>query len=160
MLQYWRRRFFRLSGTKLTAYHDGTCQPRSTINLANASKLIDDRRSLSKPTSPTKSGGRRKSGFAEDEDGYLFIEEGFRIRFSNGEVIDFYADNRDAKDSWMKVLDQAIGKADTPDAKAGKWCELVLRKEEKAMRLKQGRLSSGASNGGRGSHSRTKSMIV
>ncbi|KAJ4298294.1 Bud site selection protein bud4 [Kalmusia sp. IMI 367209] len=63
---YWRRRYFRLNGTKLTAYHEATRQPRATINLAKATKLIDDKTALQQPSS-TKSGGRRKSAFAEEE---------------------------------------------------------------------------------------------
>ncbi|KAF2204274.1 DUF1709-domain-containing protein [Delitschia confertaspora ATCC 74209] len=124
---YWRRRFFRLEGTKLTAYHETTRQPRATINLAKASKLIDDKSALTQP-STTKSGGRRKSAFAEEEEGYMFVEEGFRIRFANGEVIDFYADNAQQKDGWMQVLSQTVGK----DVNSGKaWTQMVLDYERK-----------------------------
>ncbi|KAL5119316.1 Bud site selection protein bud4 [Pleosporales sp. CAS-2024a] len=133
---YWRRRFFRLQGTKLTAYHEATRQPRATINLAKATKLFDDKGALQQPSS-TKSGGRRKSGFAEDEEGYMFVEEGFRIRFANGEVIDFYADTREQKDGWMKVLSETIGRDIA--AKKG-WISMVLDKErkEKASRSEAG----------------------
>jgi hypothetical protein len=116
-----------LNGTKLTAYHEATHQPRATINLAKATKLIDDKTALQQP-SPTKTGGRRKSAFAEEEEGYMFVEEGFRIRFANGEVIDFYADNTAQKDGWMKVLSETVGK----DVAGGKaWTQMVLDKEQK-----------------------------
>ncbi|KNG45385.1 gtp binding protein [Stemphylium lycopersici] len=124
---YWRRRFFRLEGTKLTAFHESTRQPRATINLAKASKLMDDKSALQQP-SATKTGGRRKSGFAEDEEGYMFVEEGFRIRFANGEVIDFYADSRAQKEAWMKVLSETVGK-DIAQNKG--WAAMVLEKERK-----------------------------
>ena len=76
--------------------------------------------------SSTKSGGRRKSAFAEEEEGYMFVEEGFRIRFANGEVIDFYADSREQKEGWMKVLSECVGK----DIASGRgWAEMVLEKE-------------------------------
>lgn len=91
----------------------------------------------------------------------MFIEEGFRVRFANGEVIDFYADSAADKDGWMTVLDQCIGK-DSDESKTGKWCEVVLKREESLMRKKmagqpgeRGRKASGKS-----SHSRSKSMIV
>ncbi|KAI9742647.1 MAG: Bud site selection protein bud4 [Claussenomyces sp. TS43310] len=160
---YWRRRFFKLCGNKLTAYHESTGQPRATINLANASKLIDDRRALTQRETTGKGGSRRKSGFAEEEEGYMFVEEGFRIRFANGEVIDFYAGSANDKEGWMKVLDQCIGKLDDGKGpKSGKWCEVVLRREESLMRKKafqqQGRKPSGQS--GRSGHARTKSMIT
>ncbi|KAF2086558.1 DUF1709-domain-containing protein, partial [Saccharata proteae CBS 121410] len=123
---YWRRRFFRLAGTKLTAYHESTLQPRATINLAKASKLVDDRCTLTQPSSG-RSGSRRKSGFAEEDEGYAFVEEGFRIRFHNGETIDFYADNAEQKDGWMRVLTDSVGK-EAPLAKP--WTELVFAKEK------------------------------
>jgi len=118
-------------GTKLTAYHETSHQPRATINLAKAAKLIDDKANLAQKEVSTKKGGRRKSAFAEDEEGYMFVEEGFRIRFANGEVIDFYAENAASKDEWMAVLSQAVGKqAPAPSASAKGWTEMVLKREK------------------------------
>ena len=127
ILQYWRRRFFRLEGPKLTAYHETTRQPRATINLAKASKLIDDKSTLTQKEVSGKGGSRRRSAFAAEEEGYMFVEEGFRVRFANGETIDFYADSPADKEGWMKALAEVVGK----DAgKGGKsWTEVVLRKE-------------------------------
>ncbi|KAH3968374.1 hypothetical protein HBH98_171420 [Parastagonospora nodorum] len=161
---YWRRRFFRLQGTKLTAYHEATRQPRATINLAKATKLFDDKGALQQPSS-TKTGGRRKSGFAEDEEGYMFVEEGFRIRFANGEVIDFYADTREQKEGWMKVLAETVGRDIT--AKKG-WISMILEKErkEKAARSQAGVPAQQArplqenSNANRPTHQRTQSHDV
>jgi hypothetical protein len=82
----------------------------------------------------TKSGGRRKSAFSEEEEGYMFVEEGFRIRFANGEVIDFYADTAKDKEGWMKVLSEAVGSGKGSDGGSGKirpWCEVILEKERK-----------------------------
>lgn len=73
----------------------------------------------------SKGGGRRKSAFAEEEEGYMFVEEGFRIRFANGETIDFYADSAAEKDGWMKALAEVVGK-DSARAKA--WTDLVMAK--------------------------------
>ena len=138
---YWRRRFFKLVGTKLTAYHETTLQPRATINLAKAVKLIDDKSQLMQKEISTKGGGRRKSAFAEEEDGYMYLEEGFRIRFANGEVIDFYADSTNTKDEWMKALTQVIGKAAAGSSAPIKgWTEMVL-KREKTIRKQAGAAS-------------------
>ncbi|KAJ5103044.1 hypothetical protein N7532_003573 [Penicillium argentinense] len=127
---FWRRRFFKLQGSKLTAYHETTRQPRATINLAKAAKLIDDRSSLTQKETSTRNGGRRKSAFAEEEEGYMFVEEGFRIRFANGEVIDFYADSAADKDGWLRVMSEAVGKGSTSGNGAIKpWAELVLKRE-------------------------------
>ncbi|KAK4456140.1 Bud site selection protein BUD4 [Podospora aff. communis PSN243] len=156
---YWRRRYFKLVGTKLTAYHEATRQPRATINLANAKRLIDDRRALTEKETTGKGGKRRRSAFAEEEDGYMFVEEGFRIRFNNGELIDFYADSTQDKDGWMKVLSEVINRDSAGGAEddmsmssrpKGKWCELVLKREDTIRRRAEGRRV----------HSRTKSMYV
>ncbi|KFY63006.1 hypothetical protein V496_04278 [Pseudogymnoascus sp. VKM F-4515 (FW-2607)] len=153
---YWRRRMFKLNGSKLTAYHESTGQPRATINLANASKLIDDRRALTQKETTGRGGSRRKSGFAEEEEGYMFVEEGFRIRFGNGEVIDFYADTAKDKEGWMKVLDQCIGTSS--EAKNGiSWCDMVLKRED-SLKRKEVRKASGEKPPR--FHARTKSMII
>ncbi|KIV80225.1 hypothetical protein, variant [Exophiala sideris] len=129
---YWRRRFFRLVGTKLTAFHETTLQPRATINLAKATRLIDDKSALTQRETSTKGGGRRKSGFAEEEEGYMFVEEGFRIRFANGEVIDFYADKTADKDEWMKALSQVVGtNVATSSASTKGWADMILKREKK-----------------------------
>ncbi|KAJ2899587.1 putative gtp binding protein [Zalerion maritima] len=151
---FWRRRYFKLVGTKLTAYHEATRQPRATINLANAKRLIDDRRQLTEKEITGKGGKRRRSGFAEEEEGYMFVEEGFRIRFNNGEMIDFYADTAQDKEGWMKVLSEVFGR-DANDDDDGitsrrKWCELVIKREEALRKRAEGRRV----------HSRTKSMYV
>ncbi|KAL8775341.1 MAG: hypothetical protein Q9209_000348 [Squamulea sp. 1 TL-2023] len=126
---FWRRRFFTLDGSKFTAYHEATRQPRATINLSKASKLIDDKSSLIQKETSGKSGGRRKSAFAEEEEGYMFVEEGFRIRFANGETIDFYADSAAAKDDWMKVLSEVVGK---DLSKPKSWTDIVIARQRAA----------------------------
>ncbi|KAK1462373.1 PH domain-containing protein [Colletotrichum melonis] len=143
---YWRRRYFKLVGQKLTAYHEATRQPRATINLANAKRLIDDRRALTERETTGKGGRRRRSAFAEEEEGYMFVEEGFRIRFNNGETIDFYADTAEDKQGWLLALTDLIGtgRGDSEDdvggsRKQGKWCELILKREEALRRRQEGR---------------------
>lgn len=117
----------------MTAYHQTTLQPRATINLAKAIKLIDDKSQLAQKETSAKGGGRRKSAFAEEEEGYMFIEEGFRIRFANGEVIDFYADSTAEKDDWMKALGQVVGKGvhHSSSGPVKGWTEAVLKREKR-----------------------------
>lgn len=74
----------------------------------------------------------------------MFVEEGFRIRFNNGEVIDFYADTAEDKDGWMRVLSEILGKDSPIDDGTGprsraKWCEIVLKREEQLRRKAEGR---------------------
>lgn len=125
--------------------------------MGNAKRLIDDRRTLTEKETTGKGGKRRRSAFAEEEEGYMFVEEGFRIRFNNGEVIDFYADTAEDKEGWMKVLGELIGRGDTGSIdddgqgpRRNKWCEVVLKREEALRRRAEGRRV----------HSRTKSMYV
>ncbi len=148
----------------MTAYHESTRQPRATINLSKASKLIDDRRTLTQPDCSTKKGGRRKSAFAEEEEGYMFVEEGFRVRFANGEVIDFYADSAADKEGWMKVLDECIGK----DSGRASWADLVLKREASLRRkatnavvakAQAAHAKSSAPIDKMGRHQKTRSMI-
>ncbi|ROW14394.1 hypothetical protein VPNG_03973 [Cytospora leucostoma] len=159
---FWRRRYFKLVGTKLTAYHEATRQPRATINLANAKRLIDDRRALTEKETTGKNGKRRRSAFAEEEEGYMFVEEGFRLRFNNGEIIDFYADSAADKEGWMKVLSDVIGRDsfgsddDTLGVGSrakGKWCDLVLKREDTLRRRAEG--GRRPSN-----HTRAKSNLI
>lgn len=125
---FWRRRHFKLVGSKLTAYHANTGQVRATINLSKATQVNDDKESLLVPEVTIGRGEnqtRRKSGFAEREEGHLYVAEGFRIRFANGEMIDFYADSHREKAKWISILNTVVQKV--PVAKA--WCQLVLEKE-------------------------------
>lgn len=74
----------------------------------------------------------------------MFVEEGFRVRFNNGELIDFYADTAEDKEGWMKVLSDVVGRDNPEDDASGprarsKWCQLVLRREEQLRRRASGR---------------------
>lgn len=143
---HWRRRFFRLQGARLTAYHEHTQQKRAVINLSKATRLVDDKSALvadPKSANPSSRGGRRKSAFAEEDEGYAYVEEGFRIRFANGETIDFYADSSAAKDQWMAALSQVIGKPDV-QKKNITWTDLVLKREKAEPELNGGVRANGS----------------
>ena len=117
-------------------------QPRATINLTKAARLIDDKTSLvadpaASESNKSKGTKRRKSAFAEEDEGYQFVEEGF----TNGETIDFYANTAAEKDAWMVALGRAIGKT-AASGKTAKWTDMVLSHETKlaAKGLRQSRL--------------------
>ncbi|BFZ53470.1 Bud site selection protein bud4 [Savitreella phatthalungensis] len=142
---FWRRRKFRLDGAKLVASHAQTGNPRATINLAKLVAVTDDRDTLTAPEVDVGKGDarkRRKSGFADpksaapspaltgdgdDDEGYLHVTTGWRLKFANGEVIDFYADNVADKERWVNVLRAIVRKI--PPRKA--WCNVVLDREAK-----------------------------
>jgi hypothetical protein len=58
----------------------------------------------------------------------MFVEEGFRIRFANGEAIDFYADSAADKDKWMAALSGVVGNGSADNTVMG-WCDIVLKRE-------------------------------
>jgi hypothetical protein len=70
----------------------------------------------------------------------MFIEEGFRIRFANGEVIDFYADSKELKEQWMAAMSQVVGKPGIAGSSGGAgkdtkaWTEMVLKREKSTVR--------------------------
>ena len=75
----------------------------------------------------------------------MFVEEGFRIRFANGEVIDFYADSTAEKDGWMVALAEVVGK--DPN-KAKSWTDLVMaRRRAASNRAKQAEQAKPAKTG-------------
>ncbi len=58
----------------------------------------------------------------------MFVEEGFRIRFANGEVIDFYADAAAEKGEWMKVLSEVVGKSGST-SQSKPWVDMIMKRE-------------------------------
>ena len=67
----------------------------------------------------------------------MFIEEGFRIRFANGEVIDFYADSTAQKEEWMKYLSQVVGKGiPSVGGPVKGWTDMVLKREKSTQAKK------------------------
>ena len=84
----------------------------------------------------------------------MFVEEGFRIRFANGEVIDFYADKTADKDEWMKALSQVVGtNVSTSSAPVKGWADMILKREKK---LKAEASSTGHSARPTAGHQRTE----
>uniref|UniRef100_A0A060TBX0 ARAD1D38038p n=1 Tax=Blastobotrys adeninivorans TaxID=409370 RepID=A0A060TBX0_BLAAD len=123
--KYWRRRYFKLDGSTLTAYSESSRKPRATINLAKAVRVIHEKSQLTKPVVVVGK-NRRKSAFAEQEEAFMFVDEGFRIRFGNGEIIDFYAEGQEEKNDWIQTISATIGTS----ASRSPWVEKVLRFEQ------------------------------
>lgn len=121
---YWRRRFFKLDGCNLTAYSESR-KPRISINLVKATQVVADKSTLTR--APGKN--RRKSAFAEQEEGFMFVDSGFRVKFENGEVIDFYAEDSEDKQRWVGALKNAVAKSQDINKKT------ALIKEEQTVSL-------------------------
>ena len=73
----------------------------------------------------------------------MFVEEGFRVRFANGETIDFYADSPADKEGWMRALAEVVGK----ENKSSKsWTEIVLKRERSLQAKAAGRTNASREN--------------
>ena len=57
----------------------------------------------------------------------MFLPEGFRLRFADGETVDFYADTVAQKEEWVKMISEAVGKDVANDRLT--WANMVLAKE-------------------------------
>ncbi|CAN6660937.1 hypothetical protein TRVA0_033S00100 [Trichomonascus vanleenenianus] len=125
--KYWRRRYFKVRGTIMTAYSENSGKARATINLGKATGIIDDKGSLTAPVDK----GRRQSAFAKQEEAFMFVDEGFRLKFANGEIIDFYADDQAAKQNWIRNLNEII----TGNTSRKPWVELILKRAAEKERM-------------------------
>ncbi|GAO48809.1 hypothetical protein G7K_2978-t1 [Saitoella complicata NRRL Y-17804] len=130
-IAHWRRRYFRIEGYEMSAYHETNIKHRrAKFNLRKALKLVGDRMSLTQPEVKGAGRARRKSGFTSDEGGIMYADRGFRLFFKNGEAIDFYADTEEEKEGAMKSLAEVIGHEEKG------WVMKVLEKHGKLPGVK------------------------
>ncbi|KAI3646916.1 hypothetical protein MP228_007137 [Amoeboaphelidium protococcarum] len=92
-IKFWRRRFFKLVGAQLQAHHEFTREYRTTIDLTQV-VAIEDRP------------GREYE--------MMSMSNQFRLVFKHGEVIDFYAENKQEHDMWIRMLQRVL--KDLPNA--------------------------------------------
>ncbi|QSL64750.1 hypothetical protein MERGE_002052 [Pneumocystis wakefieldiae] len=128
---YRKKRYFRLSGLKLTSYHESSKSIRSNINLAKVKMVLNDQQLSANPKKMAQAmhPENRKESTELGGNGYMFAQNGFCIKFFNGEIINFYADSEDEKTRWVRILDAVIKKAD----QVKPWSLYVLQKQ-KAMK--------------------------
>lgn len=94
----WKRRWFVLSGTSLVAHSEFSRKSRAKINLAKVVEVIYvDKENVN----------RLSSNYRNFSD-ILLMENAFKIRFANGEIIDFGAPNKEEKLQWIKVIQEIV----------------------------------------------------
>jgi hypothetical protein len=93
--QLWKRRFFKVDGTKLIAHNENTKKPRAQINLL---KVIDIIHSGNKRP-------RNSRNITEE----ILMSDTFKLAFKNGEIITFNAETKESKDKWIQVLEKVVG---------------------------------------------------
>lgn len=109
----WKRRFFKLNGTSLIAHSEFSHKTRAKINL---SKVVDvmyvDKENKEKPKN------------YRDFSDVILLEHAFKIRFADGEIIDFGAPNNDEKVQWVLLIEDIVARN---KFRRQPWVKLMLR---------------------------------
>lgn len=96
--EIWKRRFFKLHGTSLIAHSEYSHKTRAKINLAKVVEIIYvDKENL-----------QRSPQNYRDFSDILLVEHAFKIKFANGEIIDFGAPNKKEKDEWISIIEKIV----------------------------------------------------
>lgn len=92
----FKRRFFKLQGTALLAHSEISHKTRAKINL---SKVVDiiyvDKENIN------------RDNYRNFSD-VLLVENSFKIKFANGELIDFCAPNKREMKQWVNILELIV----------------------------------------------------
>lgn len=127
---YWRRRWFKLTASTLTGYHEDTMKERCSFDLSQVCDIVE----LSNPKKG-KTGGVH-SGLVG---GYVLVEGAFRLTFDDDTFVNFYADNEKEKIKWVQILSLAMQNV---PGKNRTWTDLVFeahkREQENSARIKSG----------------------
>lgn len=92
----WKRRFFKLEGSSLIAHLEFTHKTRAKINLC---KVIE----VYHPNKERVKGAKRR----DFSDGML-MDNSFKIKFADGESIEFGASNRTEMINWSQQFEEII----------------------------------------------------
>ncbi|KAK6461575.1 hypothetical protein DFJ63DRAFT_319830 [Scheffersomyces coipomensis] len=94
--EIWKKRFFKLYGTSLIAHSEFSHKTRAKINLAKIVEVIYvDKENI-------KNSSTNYRNFSD----VLLVEHAFKIRFANGEIIDFGAPNKSEKMQWISIFEK------------------------------------------------------
>lgn len=114
--EVWKRRFFKLEGTSLIAHSEFSHKTRAKINLAKITEVLYfDEENITKPSN-------KQRNFSD----LLLVQHSFKIKFANGEVIDFSAPNKDEKLHWISLLENIIRRN---RLRQQPWVNLMLSKQ-------------------------------
>lgn len=111
----WKRRYFKLKGTSLIAHSEYSHKTRAKINLAKVVDVIY----LDKENWNEKS--------YRNFSGVLLLEHAFKIKFANGEIIDFGAPNKQEKTEWIKIMERIVKRN---RFRRQPWVKLMLENSE------------------------------
>ncbi|GEQ68049.1 hypothetical protein JCM33374_g1715 [Metschnikowia sp. JCM 33374] len=94
----WKRRWFKLLGTSLIAHSEFSHKTRAKINLAKVVEVIYvDKENM----------GQSSTNYRNFSD-ILLMDNSFKIRFANGEIIDFGAPSKREKSLWIRTIQEIV----------------------------------------------------
>lgn len=120
----WKKRWFVLKGTSLIAHSEFTHKTRASINLAKVTEVIY----------VDKDNAQRSSSNYRNFSDILLMENAFKIRFANGEIIDFGAANKDEKLQWIKAIQEIVYRN---KFRQQPWVKLMQRRNGHVLALAQ-----------------------
>ncbi|GMG21312.1 unnamed protein product [Ambrosiozyma monospora] len=132
----WRRRYFKLQGFDLVAHNETTMKVRAKINLRKVVEVLyagkeedDDEKEAGeeeyfKEFSVLSTATKHKRSRIISET--LLLNEGFRLRFSNNETIDFGCDTAPERMQWIKILEEIVLKN---HYRRQPWVKLMLEQQ-------------------------------
>lgn len=109
----WKRRFFKLYGTSLIAHSEFSHKTRAKINL---SKVVD----VIYVDTENKNNPKNYRNFSE----VILLDHAFKIKFADGEVIDFGPPNNVEKVQWIKLIEDIVGRN---KFRRQPWVKLMLK---------------------------------
>ncbi|KAI0918902.1 hypothetical protein AcV5_001963 [Taiwanofungus camphoratus] len=121
----WRRRHLRIIGASLVAYNDVTKRAITTIDLKKAIAVEDDQETRSAILSPA-SAATASRRYIDEYDGSYGVERSFRLKFTRGQEILFFADTDEDKAKWLEVFRALIGRIPPNPL----WAELVWQRQQ------------------------------
>ncbi|GMM33688.1 Bud4 protein [Saccharomycopsis crataegensis] len=104
---YLKRRWFTLNGTDLIAHNEFSKKTRAKINLIKAVGLISSNIKKNYIAGTTSNNNSKNNRRLSEE---IIMHQGFKIKFMNGETIEFVADSQYEKMNWLRLLDSVISK--------------------------------------------------
>lgn len=93
--EIWKRRYFKLEGNSLLAHSEFSHKTRAKINLSKVVEIIhiDNKEDI-------QSSANKVRNFSD----VILVPHSFKIKFRNGEMIDFSAPNEEEKSMWVDSI--------------------------------------------------------
>lgn len=112
--KYWRRRWFSLRNAKLDCNSQDAKKLRKPIELATIKTIIDTEQMTHE---------EKREMMARCP----YYDRSFQLLINDGDIITFYADSVDSKNTWVRALKIAVERC---QVKSTEWTDTVLDQEE------------------------------